>query len=80
MKETKCEWCGKVIGRNDIRVKLPMYNQSGSMTYCPDCYVRVYDRRTLRALTGDKYEYGDTVGKALRTLLDALDPVKDDDE
>lgn len=80
MKAARCDGCGKAIGPNDIRVKLPLCHRPGSMTWCPDCYVRVYDRRSLRALVTDPYPLGEPVGKALRVLLAALDPEKDDDE
>jgi hypothetical protein len=80
VKATKCEWCGEPIGPNDDRVKMPYHDRPGSMTYDPDCYVRVFDKRALRALVADDYPHGESVGKALRVLLAALDPEGDDDE
>ena len=79
-KARRCNWCGKKIGKDEARVKLPVVYDAPAITYHTDCYCRIYSNKVLRALVNDDPEFSGlpTLGGALAQVLRALDPANDD--
>ncbi len=74
-KALRCDWCGEQIAANEIRVKDPYADAHAiASVWHGKCYVRIHSAECLRALVTDDYPGPDNIGRALATVLAALDP------
>jgi len=72
-KARKCDWCGEGIGEKEERVRVPVQYDAPPFAYHVKCYCRIFDKECLRYLVTDDDVSFDSVGRALRKVLDALD-------
>lgn len=87
-KPFTCDWCGCEFPAGEDRVKLPWHEGEDfgtkyAATYCIECFVRVYDRRCLRALMTDDWRASKGmplgIGECLQTIFKAVLEERDDE-